>query len=155
MNLDGRVALVTGAALRIGRALAVALAARGVRVVVHHHTSAAAAGQVVAEIRAAGGEAVAAQADLRDLEALPRLMDAGVAAFGAVDVLINSASIFQRGTLLETTAESWENHFAVNLRAPFFLAQAYARRLAPEQRGHIINLPTGARAAGSHYMPIS
>jgi pteridine reductase len=153
MDLEGRAALVTGAAVRIGRALALALASRGMRVVIHHHTSAAAAERVVAEICAAGGEAVAAQADLRDLEALPRLIDAGVAAFGAVDVLINSASIFQRGTLLETTPESWEQHFAVNLRAPFFLAQAYARRLAPEQRGHIINLADWrAVRPGSHYM---
>jgi pteridine reductase len=153
MDLRGRTALVTGAGVRIGRALALGLAAEGCRVVVHYHTSRAAADEAVAAIEAAGGEALAVGADLRDLEALPGLVETAVATYGALDVLINSAAIFERGTLLETTPDDWERHFAVNLRAPFFLAQAYARRLGPAQRGHIINLADWrATRPGSHYM---
>ena len=153
MELLNRTALVTGAGVRIGRALALALAGRGARVVVHYHTSRTAADEVVSTICASGGRAMAVQADLQDLDALPKMVDAAVAAYGGLDVLVNSAAIFERGTLLDTTPDDWERHFAVNLRAPFFLAQAYARCLAPEQRGHIINLADWrATRPGSHYM---
>jgi pteridine reductase len=110
------------------------------RLVVHYRASATAARQVVEEIAAEGGEAIAVQADLREAERLPGLIQAGVDAFGHIDVLVNSASVFERGTLLDTTEENWEHNLRVNLKAPFFLCQAYARALHPDQRGHIINL---------------
>lgn len=153
MDWRGRVAVVTGAGVRIGRAVALALAERGMRVIVHYHTSAGPAQEVVAQITSAGGQAIALQADLRDPSAPQRLIAQGVEALGAVDVLINSASIFERGTVYDTTFENWERHIAVNLRAPFFLCQAYAQALQPDQRGHIINLADWrALRPGTQYM---
>ena len=140
MQLAGRTALVTGGGVRIGRALALGLASRGVRVVVHYNSSVAPAQEVVREIRAGGGDAVAVQADLRDTSSPGRLIERGTEAFGQVDILVNSAAIFLRGTLEETTERSWDEHFAINLKAPFFLCQAFARQLGKERQGHIINI---------------
>lgn len=153
MEIAGKVALVTGAGVRVGRAIALGLAAQGMRLLVHYHTSAEPAQAVVAEIAAQGGEALAVQADLRDVEALPGLIQRGLDAWGGVDVLINSASIFQRGTVYSTTPTNWEDHFAINLRAPFFLCQALARALRDGQRGHIINIADWrALRPGTQYM---
>jgi len=140
MDWRGRTALVTGAGVRIGRAIALALAERGMRILVHYHTSAGPAQEVAAQIAAQGGQALAVQADLLDPSAPQRLIAQGVEAFGSVEVLVNSASIFERGTVYDTTEEHWERHLAINLKAPFFLCQAYAKALPPGQRGHIINL---------------
>jgi pteridine reductase len=140
MELIGKVALVTGAGVRLGRAIALGLAERGARVIVHYHSSEGPAQEVVNQIIAAGGQAIAARADLRQIAQLEPLVEQGIAAYGQVDILVNSAAIFERGTLLETTEENWERHLAINLKAPFFLCQAYARHLQPEQRGHIINI---------------
>ncbi len=140
MDWRGRVALVTGAGVRIGRAIALALAERGMRLVIHYHTSAGPAEELVEQITSAGGQAVALQADLLDPSAPQRLIAQAREALGAVDVLIHSASIFERGTVYDTTLEQWERHMAINLRAPFFLSQAYAQALPPGQRGHIIHI---------------
>ncbi len=140
MDWRGRVALVTGAGVRIGRAIALALAERGMRLIVHYHTSAGPAQEVVEQIISAGGQAIALRADLLDPSAPQRLIAQGIEAFGEVDVLINSASIFERGTVYDATLDHWERHLAINLRAPFFLCQAYAQALRPDQRGHIINI---------------
>jgi pteridine reductase len=140
MEIAGKVALVTGAGVRVGRAIAVGLAARGMRLLVHYHTSAGSAEEVVAEIVARGGEALAVRADLRDTGALPGLIQRGLDAWGSVDVLVNSASIFRRGAILDTTEALWDDHLAINLKAPFFLCQAFARALREGQRGHIINI---------------
>ncbi|HHX64856.1 MAG TPA: SDR family oxidoreductase [Chloroflexi bacterium] len=140
MDLAGKSVLITGAAVRLGRAMALAVAARGARVIVHYFTSRDSADDLVNEVRRLGSDAITVQADLRDIVGLPRLVDEGVKAFGHVDVLINSASIFERGTWDSTTEANWDNHFAINLKAPFFLCQAYAARLIEGQRGHIINM---------------
>lgn len=153
MELSGKVALVTGAGVRIGRAIALGLAAEGARVIVHYHSSAAQAQEVVAEIKALGGEALAVQANLQDAARFADLVEAGVSHFGRLDVLINSAAIFERGTILTTTEENWARHLDINLKAPFFLCQAFVRRLAPEQRGHIINIADWrAERPGVQYM---
>jgi len=140
MRLDGKTALITGAGVRLGRALALALAERGTRIVAHYHASQGPAETLAQQIAAQGGQAVSIQADLRDAQALQGLIQRGVEAFGGVDILINSAALFQRAGLLETTETIWDDQFAVNLKAPFFLAQAFARALPPDRRGHIINL---------------
>ena len=140
MELANRVALVTGAGVRIGRAIALALARQRVRVLVHYHTSAQEAAEVVSQIESLGSKALAIRADLRDAAQLPGLIAQGVEAFGQVDILVNSAAIFRRATLLQTSEQDWDDHLAINLKAPFFLCQAYARALADGQRGHIINI---------------
>ncbi len=153
MELAGRVALVTGAGVRLGRAIALGLAQRGMRLLVHYNTSSTEADEVVAEIERLGGQAVALRADLLQQAEVESLIPRGVAALGQVDVLVNSAAIFQRGTIHNTTLANWEAHLAINLRAPFFLCQGLARALQPGQRAHIINIADWrAIRPGTQYM---
>jgi pteridine reductase len=139
MDLSDKVALITGSGVRLGRAMALALAERGCDVIVHYNRSADEADEVVARIRQMGRRAVALSSDLRDAGRAGELIERGAQALGQVDILINSASLFERGTLDETTEALWDDHLAVNLKAPFFLCQAFARQIG-ERRGHIINM---------------
>ena len=139
MELNGKVALVTGGAVRLGRAMAAALAGEGMRMVIHYNSSSGPADELVGEIRARGGEAVAIGADLARGEEVERLAREAVAAFGGVDVLVNSASVFPAEGLEETDEALWDHTMAVNLKAPFFLI----RHLAPtlrERRGVVVNM---------------
>ena len=139
MELAGRTALVTGAGRRVGRAIAVALGARGMRVAVHYSSSRAGARETAAEIQRAGGSAECVAADLTEPNAPAALIEATVAALGGLDVLVNSAAVMLRTPIGEVTPETWDAMFALNLRAPFFLAQAAAPHLA-RRKGAIINL---------------
>jgi NAD(P)-dependent dehydrogenase (short-subunit alcohol dehydrogenase family) len=133
-------ALVTGAAVRIGRALAMALAEDGFFVFVHHNRSAAAARRTVADIRAKGGKARTVKADLssaRQAEALVgRCRERGV----RLTCLVNNASLFKLDRAPSATAADFDLHMAVNLRAPLMLAQALARQLPNGEVGLIVNL---------------
>lgn len=123
-------ALVTGAGVRLGRAMALALADDGFDVAVHYASSEVAAGDVVAEIKAKGRNAVALQADLLDEDASQALLPrASQALGGPVTVLVNNASIFDYDTLATATRDSWDRHIASNLRAPFILTQALAAQI--------------------------
>lgn len=125
-------ALVTGAAQRLGRAMAIALARRGTAVAVHYAGSAAGAAETVAMIRAMGARAEPLQADLLDPTGRAELIGRAADALGGpLDLLINNASIFEHDTLATATPESWDRHFDSNLRAPFELTQAFAAQ-APE-----------------------
>ena len=135
-----KAALVTGGARRIGRALVLALAEEGFAVAIHHHQSAAEAQSLAEEVRQAGGKAAALAADLADEAAVTRLLPAAEAALGPLGVLVNNASIFGNDTVATASRDSWEAHFAVNLRAPFVLIQQFAARLPPEAGGVIVNL---------------
>jgi glucose 1-dehydrogenase len=144
MELEGKTALVTGGAVRLGRALALALAEAGCAVLVHYGRSEEAAEDTCRAIRALGGRAERRSADLSDPAAPGRLVQAAVDAFGHLDVLINSAALFLEGGVEETSIEVWDRQFAVNLRAPFLLSRAFARQLPEGRRGRILNL-TDAR----------
>ncbi len=137
--LAGRVALVTGAGRRVGRAIAVALGARGMRVVVHYNGSADGADETARLIREAGGTASTIRADLTDVSAAEALVDRTVKEQGELFVLVNSAAVMVRTPIGEVTAGEWDAMFALNVRAPFFLAQ----RAAPALRvggGCIVNI---------------
>ncbi|HRQ78744.1 MAG TPA: SDR family oxidoreductase [Gemmatimonadaceae bacterium] len=123
----GKVALVTGAGQRVGRAIAEALAADGYRIGVHYRSSAAGAEELVTAIRAQGGDAEAFGADLSDAAACDRLVDAVYARFDALDLLVNSAAGMEKTRLGHTTAAEFDAIIALNLRAPFMVAQAAAR----------------------------
>jgi pteridine reductase len=138
-ELAGRVALVTGAGHRVGRALAVALGARGMHGLVHYHASAAGAEETVRLVARAGGSAEAIRANLGDAGEAERLADQAVAARGTLDVLVNSAAVMRRTPFGETSVESWDGMFALNLRAPYFLSQRAAPALRAA-RGSIINI---------------
>ena len=139
MELDGRVALVTGAGRRIGQAIALSLGSAGARVAVHYNASAEGAEQTVKLIQASGGEARAIGADLSRAQAPRELIAAVVDAFGGLDALVNSAAIMERTPFGEVEPESWDTMFAINLRAPFFLAQEAAPHLGANG-GAIVNI---------------
>lgn len=119
-------ALITGAAARLGRAMALHLAARGFDVAIHYAGSAEAAEGVAAEARALGVRAVTLQADLLDEGQTAGLIPAATAALGPLTVLVNNASIFEYDSIHSATLESWNRHIGSNLRAPFVLTQAFA-----------------------------
>ncbi len=133
-------ALVTGAARRIGSAIARDLADAGWPVAIHANTSGESAEALAEEIRAAGGKAQVLLADLRDTDALADLMTRAGTALGPVTLLVNNASIFEHddiGTLDETR---FDDHFAVHVRAPCFLAKAMAAALPDGMTGNIVNI---------------
>ncbi|MBS0124868.1 SDR family oxidoreductase [Thetidibacter halocola] len=145
-----KTALITGGAKRLGRAMSLYLADRGFDVAVHYAGSAKAAQDLVAEIEGMGRRAVALQADLLDEDARQALLPRAAEALGApLRLLVNNASIFERDTLEDATADSWERHFGSNLRAPFVLTQAFAAQVPapltdamgePLAQGLVINM---------------
>jgi len=135
-----RTALVTGAARRVGRAIALALAGGGWNVAVHYGRSADEAEETAAEIRALGVAATTVGADLGDEEQVATVVERAEAALGPVGLLVNNASTFERDTLESMTRESWDRHVEPNLRAPLVLMQQFARRLPAEHDGVIVNI---------------
>src|SRR5262245_28653447 len=135
-----RTALVTGAGRRLGRIIALDLAARGWRLGVHYRASATEAAALVVEIERNGGKAAAFAADLGRLDALPQLIADCAAALGAPTCLINNAARFERDTLATLDGPTWQAHLDVNLRAPIFLTQAFARALPEGMEGNVINI---------------
>lgn len=138
-DLAGRVALVTGAGRRVGRALAVALGARGMHVIVHYHASSAGAEETVHLVTRAGGTGEMLCADLGDSADAERLIDRSIASRGSLDVLVNSAAVMLRTPLGETSAKDWDAMFALNVRAPYFLTQRAAPALRAS-RGSVVNI---------------
>lgn len=139
MELTGRAALVTGAAHRVGRALALALAREGADIALHYHRSTEAADRTAGEIEALGRRAVPLQADLGDVTAAEGLAERAVRELGRLDVLVNSASLFESSPLLDVDAEAWDRVMAVNLRAPFLVTRTAAPYLT-ESEGVVINI---------------
>lgn len=139
MELDGRIALVTGAGRRVGRAIAIALGARGMRVAVHYNGSEGGARETASEIERAGGSATLFQADLSDALGPARLVETVGTTLGGLDVLVNSAAIMQRTPLDAVTPSDWDATFALNARAPFFASIA-ARRFMADRGGAIVNI---------------
>lgn len=135
-----RAALVTGGAKRLGAAIALALADAGFDVALHYATSAAEAEATAAAVRARGRRAVALAADLGREDQVARLLPDATAALGAVGVLVNNASVFERDEWHDATRESWDRHIEPNLRAPFVLTQDFARALPTTMQGVVINM---------------
>jgi NAD(P)-dependent dehydrogenase (short-subunit alcohol dehydrogenase family) len=130
-----RAALVTGAARRIGRAIARDLAAHGWDVAVHHHASATAARELVGEIEASGRRAVALQADLAQEGEAAGLVARACERLGPISLLVNNAAIFEHDLPQSAAAASWQRHMAINLRAPLVLVQGLLAQLAPVPAG--------------------
>ena len=134
------VALVTGAARRIGAAIAGDLATQGWIVAVHYHHAKDAAANVVDRIRSQGGTARAFCADFHAEADVRRLCDQVRADIGQFGLLINNASVFRRDSILEHSRALWDSHMEVNLRAPLVLTEELARNLPPEHHGNVINI---------------
>lgn len=133
-------ALVTGAGIRIGRAIALYLGRRGYSVAVHCNRSRADADAVADEIRAAGGKAAIVQADLSDHESVLGLVGKAAGALGSLSLLVNNASSFDYDHVETATGPVWDRQLDVNLKAPFFLSQAFAAQLPPDVPGNIVNI---------------
>jgi len=138
-KLAGRVALVTGAGKRLGRAVALRLAAEGADVAVHYGKSAAEAREVVAEIEKLGRRAAALSAELTNVPAIQKLVADAAGRFGRLDILINCAANFLQTKFGETSESTWDASLDANLKAPFFCAQAAAPHLAKSGHGAIVN----------------
>jgi NAD(P)-dependent dehydrogenase (short-subunit alcohol dehydrogenase family) len=146
MDLAGKTAIVTGSARGIGRAIALRLADAGAAVVVTDLAQDAVDG-VVAEIRASGGQAYGQAADVSSAQDIERLVEAAIAAFGGVDILVNNAALRGWYTWDTLTPEVWDRYMAVNEKAVFFMSQAVARRMVTQGRGGaIVNISSTAAA---------
>lgn len=150
-----KIALVTGSAKRLGRAVALRLAEEGADVVIHHRSSVVEAQSAVAAIEKLGRRAVAIAADLGSVAEIKRLFDETVKHFGRLDILINSAANFLPASIISTTEEIWDASLDTNLKAPFFCAQA-AAPLLKRTKGTIINLADAGGLLGwPGYIPHS
>lgn len=134
------VALVTGGAQRIGRAIAETLSRAGFAVAIHHRRSGAQAAELATAITARGGRAVALEADLAAAGEVAALVPRATAALGPVTLLVNSASIFEPDDVATFGVELWDETFAVNLRAPMLLARDFARALPAGVPGCVVNI---------------
>ncbi len=153
--LAGKVALVTGSAKRLGKAVALRLAAEGADLVIHHGRSHAEAQETVAEIEKMGRRAVAISADLQKVSEIRRLFEDVLRAFGRLDILVNSAANFLPASIVSTTEEIWDASLDTNLKAGFFCAQA-AAALLRRTKGTIVNFADAGGLLGwPGYIPHS
>ena len=147
--MPGRVALVTGGSRGIGRAIAVRLAADGCRVAVNYHTRSDAADEVVAAIRAAGGEAIAAGGDVGDGDAVAAMFAAVESGLGPVEILINNAGITADALLLRMKPEAWESVIRTNLDSVYHCTRAALRGMVKARWGRVISVTSVAGIAGN------
>lgn len=133
-------ALITGAAKRIGRAIALDLAHAGWRICVHYNSSGQDAARTVAEIENTGGKAIALKADLTDVTSTQELIPRCCEELGVPTCLINNASLFEHDEISTLTVESFQRHLDVNLNAPVLLAQDFAKHLPDDMSGVIVNI---------------
>ncbi len=140
MEINNRTAVITGAARRVGRAIALGLAESGASVFVHYNRSAAPAEELLAEIESRGGRGAVGSVDLSQPELAPGLIDMATDALGEVSIVVNSASGFATDTLDDVTVEGWRRSHDLTLAAPVFLTQRFAERLGDESFGAVVNI---------------
>jgi NAD(P)-dependent dehydrogenase (short-subunit alcohol dehydrogenase family) len=146
-DLDGQVALVTGAGRGIGRDLVLALAASGAQVAAGVR-SPGDGETVVMEAREAGGDAVAVTLDVTDRASIERAIEGTVDRFGRLDVLVNNAGLGTNHDALDATEAEWDELFAVNVRGLFFACQSAGRRMVEQRHGRIVNMASQAGLVG-------
>ncbi|HJS45038.1 MAG TPA: SDR family oxidoreductase [Rhizomicrobium sp.] len=133
-------ALVTGAAKRLGRAIALDLAAQGWNVAIHYNSSEEDAGRAAQAVRAFGAQAAILKCDLSKEAETATLVDRAVKALGPLTALINSASLFENDDWQSASRKSWDDHIEINLRSPLLLSQLFAKQLPADAKGTIINI---------------
>ena len=154
--LHGRVALVTGAAKRLGRAVALRLAHEGADVAVHYGKSASEAHELVAEIEKLGRRSASFSAELTDVAAIQKLVADVAAHFGQLDILVNGAANFLETKFGATTEATWDASLDTNLKAPFFCSQAAAPHLTKSGHGVIVNFADiGGLLGWTEFLPHS
>jgi pteridine reductase len=140
MNLQGKVALVTGAGKRLGQAIAMALAERGAALAIHYRSSRTGAEEAASRIMEQRGRAQIFGAELERVDEMERMVASVIEAFGRLDVLVNSASVFYRKPLEELTERDWDLNLDTNLKAPFFLSKFSGAAMRRQGAGKIINI---------------
>lgn len=138
MKLKGKVALVTGAAKRVGKVIATALAARGAHVAVHYNTSKTEAEATAGELRALGVRAMTVQAELSRESDVRMMMDTVAKELGGLDVLVNNAAVFFRTPLDSVTESEWDRTLDSNLKGPFLCSVHAGRRMLAQPEGGVI-----------------
>lgn len=146
-NLEGKVAIVTGAGRGLGRAMAKGLVDAGAAVTVAARTSAELE-SFVADAKAAGGQALACSTDITDEASVERLVDATVETFGRVDILVNNSGIVATTPLIEQSADEWDRVVATNLRGTFLATRAVGRHLVAQRSGKVINIASNFALQG-------
>ncbi len=147
--LEGQVAIITGASRGIGRAIAVALATEGAKVVVNYASSARAAEEVVAEIKASGGEAIAIHADVSQEVQVDGLFKSAINTWGRVDILVNNAGITRDTLLLRMKLADWQLVIDLNLTGVFLATRAVSKIMLKQKSGRIINIASVAGQMGN------
>lgn len=156
MNLTDKTALVTGGAKRVGKAISQALAAKGCRLIVHYNTSQTDAEASIQALHAAGGQAIALQADITQEAEVDRMIAAAISHFGRIDILVNNAALFYRTPVDTLTLEDWERVMDVNLTGTFLCAHKIGLRMRDWGWGHIINIADVAgQQPWADYIPYS
>jgi pteridine reductase len=139
MELRGKTALVTGGALRVGRAIALALAERGAHVAINYNRSAKPAERTVKEIEAFGVRAFAVRCDIAHVDQVEEMIQFVVSEFGTLDVLVNNAAVYEKTPLDKVTDRDWDHHLDINLKGSFFCAKYAGQQMLKQGRGKIIN----------------
>ncbi len=149
-DLTGKSAIVTGASTGLGRGITMALASAGANILLVDHASNT---EVAGMVRSLGRRAVTLQADLSNMESIPRVIQSAVAEFGKVDILCNNAGIIRRAPAIEFSEKDWDEVVALNAKAVFFLAQAAARDMMNRKYGKIINIASLLSFQGGILVP--
>jgi NAD(P)-dependent dehydrogenase (short-subunit alcohol dehydrogenase family) len=156
MEIEGKVALVTGGAKRVGRSIALALAERGAEVVLHYHGSEREAQEALALIKRAGGKPVAVPGDVSVAADVDRIIETAMQAFGRIEIVVNNAAIFYRTPFGELTEEDWDRFLDVNLKGPLLLCRKVGAIMLQQGRGKIVNMADIAgQKVWADYIPYS
>ncbi len=140
MDIKKRVALVTGGAKRVGRAISYELAKHGAKVAVNYKNSQKEADELVVQIHKIGGDAIALKADVSKRDEVNRMVDSVLSTYGHIDILVNNAAIFFKTPFLETTEEDWDLFMSVNLKSAFLCSQKVAKTMLKQGLGKIVNI---------------
>ncbi|MEO4053557.1 3-oxoacyl-[acyl-carrier-protein] reductase [Solibacillus sp. CAU 1738] len=149
MSLINKTAVVTGASRGIGRAIALELAKQGAKIVVNYSGSEERALLVVGEIKAAGGEAIAVQANVADVDSVTKLMNTALETFGSIDILVNNAGITRDNLLMRMKEDEWDDVLNTNLKGVFLCTKAVTRQMMKQRSGRIINISSIVGVAGN------
>ncbi|OBW58562.1 3-oxoacyl-[acyl-carrier-protein] reductase [Solibacillus silvestris] len=149
MGLTGKCAVVTGASRGIGRAIALQLASEGAKVVVNYSGSEQKAQEVVEEIKANGGEAIAVQANVANTDSVQNLMKTALDTYGSIDILVNNAGITRDNLLMRMKDDEWDDVINTNLKGVFLCTKAVTRQMMKQRAGRIINISSIVGIAGN------
>jgi NAD(P)-dependent dehydrogenase (short-subunit alcohol dehydrogenase family) len=140
LNLENKIAIVTGAGTGIGRGIALELAQKGAVVIVHYNSSEHGANETVRMVQEAGGRAELLKANLEQADACINLIESTVQKYGKLDILVNNAAVSTEGQILDIDEKLWNLTININLRAPFFCSQTAVKVMIPQGGGKIINI---------------